>query len=107
MSATTDCWKCFRSKWKATGRFDFNRNGRRRALLICEACGYAFSSGKPDAIAAAEAVADPDADMSAVIPQRSLPHTRIPQQGDHEMTRVGSMAVALDRDWKAKQAGDE
>lgn len=108
---TTDCYKCLSSKWRATGRFNENRFGRRRAELVCETCGYAFSSGKPDGIEAGElakASGVNDTEMAAVIPQRTIPGTRVQQPiGEPEMTRVGSLGKALDRDWKSAQAGDE
>jgi hypothetical protein len=43
--------------WKATGRFNENHRGLRRAEVQCETCGYVWSTGLPDAIEAGEAVA--------------------------------------------------
>lgn len=96
MSATTDCYRCWRSKWKATGRFNTNRHGIRRAELICDMCGYAFSSGKPDAIQAGEAA-------TATLPvPKPMQQPAVRLQGRQDMAGVGSLAT----DWKAKQAGE-
>ena len=96
MTVTTDCWKCLRSRWHATGRFNHNRHGIRRAELICDLCGYAFSSGREDAIQAGEAAA-----AARPEPEVSQPAVRL--QGRQDMAGVGSLAT----DWKAKQAGEE
>lgn len=101
------CPHCYReNKWHATGQFNVNRHNRRRAELVCDGCGYAFSSGRPDAMAEGERVRgevpseDAPRELHAVIPQMSLPGTR-PRQDD--FTAVGSLVP----DWKNRQAGDE
>lgn len=101
------CPRCFKEgRWHATGRFNENRHGRRRAELVCDGCHYAFSSGRPEAVTEGDRVrgdvpsVDAPAEVRSVIPQVSLPGTR-PRQND--FSAVGSLAA----DWKVRQAGDE
>jgi hypothetical protein len=114
MTVTTECWKCFKTKWKATGRFNQNRNGRPRAELICEACGYAFSSGKPDAIAAGEQV---QAQAGAAVfgdgtsqPVNVQLHYQPGFKAELNM-KTGKTSFTqthtLANDWKSRQAGEE
>lgn len=70
-------------RWQATGEFNTNARGLRRAVLRClvERCGCFWSSALPDAIAAGQAAAaDPEnaAGETALpagvcVPQPSLP----------------------------------
>lgn len=103
IARNTDCPKCARAKWHATGRFNVNRHGLRRAALVCDHCGYAFSSGRQDAIAAGEAlggVVEVEPDVRSIIPAPTLPGTRIRQPG---LLPVG----ALVNDWKVRQSGED
>lgn len=99
-----ECPKCWKARWHATGRFNENRHGLRRAECICDSCGYAFSSGRPEAIAAGEAViaaSGPEAEWLpplVQVPVPTLPHTSIRQP-----VQVGSLA----KDWKQKQLGND
>jgi hypothetical protein len=96
VSHSVDCFKCLASVWHATGRFNTSRRGLRRAELVCDACGYGFSSARPEAIAAAEAILQPEparpirgnARMVYVPPSRS------------GLTAAGPLA----QDWKRKAA---
>lgn len=101
----TDCPKCARAKWHATGHFNVNRHGLRRAALVCDACGYAFSSGRQDAIAAGEAlggVVEVEPAVRSVVPAPTLPGTRI-RQTVGGLSPVGTLA----HDWKTRQSGGE
>jgi hypothetical protein len=57
MNQAVECFKCWRSRWTATGRFESGRRGLRRAELICTDCGYRFFSARPVALEAAKAKA--------------------------------------------------
>lgn len=96
---STDCYSCLSSKWRATGRFNENRFGRRRAELICEACGYSFSSGKPDAIAAGEQ-AQAQGGYQPPQPVESQP---VVYRQPADLASVSGLA----NDWKSRQAGEE
>ncbi len=110
---TVECPRCVvrgqsGARWHATGRRNTNKHQRRRAELVCDVCGYAFSSSLPAAMEAAEAISGPDdgqpptvAPPPAPIPQPSLPGTRVLRQGN--LTPVGSMA----KDWKQRAYGDD
>lgn len=103
---TVECPRCANHgqqghQWHATGVRNTNRHGRRRAVLICDVCGYAFSSGLPAAMAAAEAIGPDDYvppidEETAVVPQPSIPGTRVLQPSP--FTKVDELAV----DWKQK-----
>jgi hypothetical protein len=107
MSTAVECPKCVlrstASRWHATGRFSTSRHGLRRAELVCGVCGYVFSSGRAEAIAAGEAVAAaaPPPPPPAPTKQPTLPHAAVRQPSD--LTPVGAIA----RDFKKLQAGDE
>lgn len=69
-----------RPRWIATGEFNTNGRGLRRAVLRClvPGCGYYWSSGLPEAIAAGERLAaDPETAPSepcpVPVPQPTLP----------------------------------
>lgn len=53
MSIAVECFRCFKAQWHATGRFEANRRGLRRAECVCDGCGYVFFSGRESAIQAA------------------------------------------------------
>lgn len=105
VSVSVDCPKCLKSRWHATGRFNHNRHGLRRAECVCEFCGYAFSSGRPIAIEAGERIVAENGGTAPVdpplvrVPQPTLPHTSIPRA----LASVGSLA----KDWKQKQSGGD
>lgn len=107
MNVAVECPRCFKARWHATGAFNVNRHGLKRAECVCESCGYAFSSGRPAALEAAAAVRGPE-DTPPVepppiaVPQPSLPHARVLQQ-PREFTTVG----ALVRDFKQLQTGED
>lgn len=107
MNTAVDCPRCFRSRWHATGAFNVNRHGLKRAECICDSCGYAFSSGRPEALEKATAARGPE-DTQPVepppiaVPQPSLPHARVLQQkGD--FAAVGSLV----KDFKRLQGKDD
>jgi len=112
---TVTCPKCVvrgqkGERWHATGGRNTNRHGMRRAELVCDVCGYAFSSGWPAALAAAEAISGPDTEPAIVrpaeirVPQPSLPGAHVqPVLRKSDLSSIG----ALVNDWKKKQAGDE
>lgn len=100
-----ECPKCFRARWHATGRFNVNRHGLKRAECVCEVCGYAFSSGRPEAIAAGEAITVPQSDAPSTDTE---PSTDFRSRLRSAAERGGMVPVgALVGDWKIKQAGDE
>lgn len=105
-----ECSRCFRSRWHATGAFNQNRHGLRRAECVCECCGYAFSSGRPEAIAAALAVRgvvekEPEAGDLRV-PQPTLPHSRRSDRPADFVT-TGELARRAIGDYKRRQSGSE
>lgn len=53
MDLSVTCYRCWKSQWHATGRFEANRRGLRRAECVCDACGYVFFSGRETALTAA------------------------------------------------------
>ncbi len=100
-----ECPRCFRARWHATGQFNVSRRNLRRAELVCDSCSYPFSSARPEAIAAGEAIIAERGEVQAEpplvkVPQPSLPHSKMYQSKG--LTGVMSMA----EDWKKKQAGD-
>lgn len=102
-----DCPRCYKSRWHATGAFNVNRHGLKRAECVCESCSYVFSSGRPEALEAAAAARGPEDEAPfepppIAVPQPSLPHARVLQR-PREFTAVGSLA----RDFKKLQAGEE
>jgi hypothetical protein len=52
---TVECPRCHRAKWHVTGATDTNRFQRLRAAVVCDACGYVWSTGLPAAMQALEA----------------------------------------------------
>lgn len=107
---TVECPKCaIRGqrglKWHATGRRNTNRHGRRRALLVCDSCGYTFSSALPAAMAAVEVLSGPDdyAPPLRTLKQPALPGASVQQPPASLFTRVRDLLY----DWKRKQAGDD
>ena len=114
---TVTCPKCSvrgqsGERWHATGRRNTNRYGRRRAELVCDVCGYAFSSGLPAALEAAEGVSGVDdvqpPPKSPAAPRvlRVIPGTFV-QPPEVRRQRELEPVGALVKDWKLKQAGDE
>jgi hypothetical protein len=95
-----ECPKCWRSRWSATGRFNENRHGLKRAECVCASCGYVFSSGRPEAIAAGEAVSRAPV-VETPLQQPSLPHSKVTQPSG--FTKVGTLA----KDFKRRQAGED
>jgi hypothetical protein len=55
VNQAVECYKCWRSQWRATGYVERHRRGYLRAELVCLAkgCGYRFFSNRPVALAAA------------------------------------------------------
>jgi len=115
MTISIDCPKCVirgqkGTRWHATGQRNSNRFGMRRAELVCDVCGYAFSSGRPAALAAAEAISGPDTVIPSqprevVIPAPMLPGTDIPQP---RLRKIGLQAIgALVKDWKQRAYGGD
>lgn len=100
---TVDCPRCFKARWHATGRFNVNRHDRRRAELICDACGYAFASALPEALTTGETVAvtlpsPPPPRVPVATKQPYLSPTAAPT-----MTPVAQLA----RDFRKLAAGDD
>lgn len=105
MSSPLECPKCWRTRWHATGRRNHNRHGMLRAELVCESCSYVFSSGRPEALTAAEGVTAADVALPepvpSLAPQPSIPGTRVSQPSS--FTKVGSLMT----DFRKKQAGED
>lgn len=109
MSAV-QCFRCHAEKWHATGRFNTSRHGVRRAELVCDACGYRFSSGYPAAIEAAAAERG-ECEITPETPAVVVPQPTLPVEGAHVRRDQGFVsprgwAQRLAEDFKFKQAGD-
>jgi len=63
------CHRCHSPRYEATGVFNVNRFGMRRAEVRCQDCGYVWPCGLSGALAAGEVAA-------ALLPP---PHPGIPQ----------------------------
>lgn len=103
------------SRWTATGEFNESRRGLRRAELRCEVCGYYWSSGLPEAIAAGEnAASDPELQPAPALPPGVyVPQPSLPMQktrGEDFVTpKQLAQAVQYSHllDVKRRASGDE
>lgn len=100
------------ASWRATGLFNANRRGLRRAELRCldPACGRAFSSGQAAALLAGEAAAmDPELQptvlpLGTYVPQPTLPLERSRRP---DFVHAGDLARAVRmRDFKRRASGE-
>lgn len=95
MNVAVECFRCGRAQWHATGRFERNRRGLRRAECICDACGYTFFSGRPIAMdAALVALGDVDAVAPPTPTMEPLPRLKPPPASSEPFTTPGVLAEA-------------
>jgi hypothetical protein len=106
------------SRWTATGRFNVNRHGHRRAELRClsPGCNTFWSSTRQEALAAGEAIAaDPEMapgtnelPASVRVPQPTLP-MQMTRGGDFVSAQQLARATQFERflDSKRRTAGGD
>jgi len=93
-------------KWHGTGAFNQNRHGLRRAELVCDVCGYRWSSGLPAAIDAGAAERGDNELPPVNAPPVPVPQPSLPIPGLHVPTSQPFASTrALVEDFRRRQTG--
>ena len=108
--APIDCPKCHGTRWHASGHIHTSRRNLQRAELVCDRCGYHFTSGLPkalDAAAAERGDCELTPDVPVAVPQPSLTLPGAHVRRHQGFVGVGELARRAVADYKRRQIGED
>jgi hypothetical protein len=109
---TINCSRCDSSNWHATGGILVSRRGLPRAVLVCDACAFRFTSGlKPalDAAAAERGDCELELPVEPAAPAFTVPQPSLPIEATRQsqgFVSAGELARRVRAaDFKQRQTG--